>query len=94
MKKTPLRKASKKQSARLRKYAVVRKEHLDEHPYCIACYDEGTIRFANEVHHALGRLGDLLFDRRYFKSMCEYHGSKVHRDVTWAKDRGYSGNRY
>lgn len=93
MKRTALKRQSSKQSARLRKYSIIRKEHLEAHPYCVACYDCGDIRFATEIQHARGRLGDLLFDRRYFKSMCQYHGQKCHKNVKWAQGMGYNLDR-
>ena len=54
LKRTPLRRVSVKQSARLRVYYKLRRDYLEEHPICEAkthvCTGE-----ACDVHHVFGR---------------------------------------
>lgn len=79
----PSRKAIKpisdKQAARLRKYRIARDEYFKENP---VCEYPGCSSRNITLHHGAGRIGDLLFDKRWFKSLCG--GLNGHH--TWAED--------
>lgn len=83
-------KISKKESARLRKYSVVRKEYLAEHPFCEV---KGCRERATENHHKRGKIGSLLCDKRYFFATCSDHHRFIEVHPEWAKENGYSENR-
>ena len=54
MKRTPLRRVSKKRAKQLRTYTDVRKEYLKEHPWCVVCVKEFSIKhqdFYNDVEY-------------------------------------------
>ena len=71
-----------------RMYTVARKEHLAEFPACVVCGHAATT-----VHHAKGRIGPLIHDKRYFKSACMPCHEKIEDNPVWAKKMGYSINR-
>jgi len=58
MRKTPLRRVSKKRSKELAEYRKLKKQYLAEHPYCEVCEAEGwPRRRATDIHHVHGRSG-------------------------------------
>jgi hypothetical protein len=60
MKRSPLRRVSKKQAALLRQYSKLRKEYLAKHPWCearVAC--NPPVR-AVQIHHKQRRGANLL----------------------------------
>ena len=67
-----MRRRSSREDERQKKYRIAKAEHLAEHPYCQAC---GLVRpglpphRAMWIHHKKGKLGDLLWDRRWFCSI-------------------------
>lgn len=67
----PIKQRSSKQAQRDAKYAPISKAHLAAFPWCGICAvrDRGQVP-ATEIHHARGRAGSLLFDRRFFVSSC------------------------
>ena len=69
-------------------YAKVRVLHLQLFPQCVVCGHA-----ANQVHHACGRIGDRLIDRKHFKSVCEGCHVIIENNPEWAKKHGYSADR-
>jgi len=65
-----------------------RKEHLKENPYCAICAGKATT-----IHHKKGRIGSLLYDRRWFLSTCLGCHTIIERNPEWAKEKGYSLDR-
>lgn len=82
---TPLRTRSQKLARLQRVYSKLRRDFLEEHPWCLRC--GGT---ATEIHHAAGRLNGDLLRVENFRALC----SACHRWVTEhpreAIQRGYS----
>jgi hypothetical protein len=73
----------------------IRKEYLEQFPYCEVCRKhELAIRFACDIHHKMGTLGELYFDVKYFLAVCRTHHSFLHANVTWAKENGFTLDRY
>jgi hypothetical protein len=63
---------------------------MDEHPWCEVCQSLGKdIQLATEIHHKAYRFGDLLFDKRYFASVCRPHHEYLHNNIAWAKKNGW-----
>ena len=83
-----LKKISIKQSKRLREYREVRKQYLLYNQYCFC----GAM--ATDIHHKRGRIGNLLIDSNYFLSVCRGCHKKIEENPKWAKENGYSLNRY
>lgn len=97
MKRTPLRKVSTKQAARLREYAKKRKVFLVTHPFCQfeetgksagTEYPIPCIAQATDVHHRKRR-GQFLCDESTFLATCRFHHAWIHDNVAESKERGY-----
>lgn len=90
--KAKIKNVSDKQIERLAKYRKVRDEFMKLHPMCQARLAGCTIK-ATDLHHAKGKIGDLLTDKRYFKALCRKCHSYIETHPDWAKEMGYSLNR-
>lgn len=90
--KRPIPKVSQKQVERLAQYRKVRDQFMKEHPNCQARLDGCTIK-ATDTHHAKGKVGDLLTDKRYFKALCRSCHSYIEINPNFAKEKGFSLNR-
>lgn len=88
MKKTPLRKVSKKQSKRLTEYAWAKKKYMEDHPYCESHMGFGEVIKATQLHHKKGR-GIYLADPSYFAALCSACHSFIHEHPNWARDAGW-----
>lgn len=91
-KQKPIPKVSQKQVERLAKYRKVRDQFMKEHPNCQARLDGCTIK-ATDTHHAKGKVGDLLTDKRYFKALCRSCHNYVETHPEEAKKLELSANR-
>lgn len=65
MRQTRLRNRSARMAALLRIYAKKRRLFLEANPWCLRC--GGT---ADQIHHARGRIGDLLLAEEFWRSAC------------------------
>lgn len=85
-----INKVSQKQKERLKEYRIKRDEYFKLHPIC---------EFPNcnstdiTLHHSKGRIGELLTDERYFKSLCFKHHRLIEENPYLAKELGLSFNR-
>ena len=82
MKKSPLRKVSKKRAKEIREYSILRKAFLEDAPFCEVpdCFNRSS-----EIHHMNHREGQRLLDSRYFLAVCSFHHRKIHDNPVWAK---------
>lgn len=85
-------KVSEKQLQRLAKYRKVRDQFMKDHPQCQARLKGCTIK-ATDIHHARGKVGDLLTDKRYFKALCRDCHSYLEVHPNEAKEKGFSLSR-
>lgn len=91
----PIAKRSKKEALRQAKYVIAKAEHLKEYPTCQfpGCNESRYV----SVHHSKGRIGDLLWDKRYFKTLCVFpgpdHHTRVENNPEEAKELGLSVSR-
>ncbi len=69
MKRTPLKKRSKKRSKQEAEYNKLRLLYLQDHPYCKAKVFKCTI-IATDIHHIKGRMGDDLNDVSDWIGVC------------------------
>ena len=87
----PIPKVSAKQLENLKKYRKVRDEFM-ANKTCEAKLKGCTIK-ATELHHAKGKIGELLTDKRYFKALCRNCHSFIEVHPEFAKENGFSLNR-
>lgn len=89
-KKSPLKKVSKSQRDRLKKYYPIQAQFLIENPVCAICLllDEPKPSKATEVHHARSRNGKLLFDTSFFVPSCRNHREWPHEHPAQARELG------
>lgn len=85
MKRTRLRKVSKKQSARLAKYRELVQERIGSMLWDVKCEISG-MRGPIEPHHPKGRTGANLF---YFKLIHKSLHRQIHENPNWARKMGY-----
>lgn len=83
-----LRSVSPHRAVALIKYRKVRASYLEANPYCEVCG-----RLANQLHHKKGRIGDRLFDEKFFLATCDKCHSKITRNPAWAMEMEYSLDR-
>ena len=84
---------SPKHLEKLGEYKRRRNIFMADNPICMANI-EGCTREATECHHALGRVGDLLTDVRYFKAVCHSCHVWIENHPAEAKEKGLSGTRF
>jgi 5-methylcytosine-specific restriction endonuclease McrA len=95
LKRTPLRKQSKKQKERLEKYWPVRKQFLEENPFCAICEQiKGYLTRATETHHIDGRAGERLWDKSNLVPTCRECREWPHQHPYEAAQRGWMPERY
>lgn len=66
----PMPKISDKQSERMSRYMPIRNKFLEENPICMVQRPEGCLFQSTNVHHGKGKVGELLFDTKYFIACC------------------------
>ncbi len=84
---------SKKRSSEERQYAKNRRVFLREHPICCANIPGICSIQSTEVHHAKGRIGELLLDQTYWKPLCHSCHNWVDHNPEAATDLGLIINR-
>lgn len=89
MKRTPLRRVSKKRQKDLREYGKLRKEYIAGHPVCEVC---GT-RKTTDIHHkgvAGGvKRGSNLNNTDTWIGVCRACHTDIEMNKTWAREKGY-----
>lgn len=86
-----------KEKAKL--YKKARREYLEAHRCCEAKLTGCMIPTLNyealglQIHHKKGRLGELLFDKRYFLAVCQNCHSYIENNPEFAISHGYSLSR-
>lgn len=81
---------SDKQAERLKEYRIIRDKFIQDNPTCM--YPECS-KQATDLHHAKGRVGNLLTDIKWFKSLCREHHIFIEENPTLAKEMGLSFSR-
>ena len=88
---SPIKKISDKQLEHLSKYRNLRNEFMKEKK-CEAKLRGCTIT-ATDIHHAMGRVGDLLIDVSNFVALCRNCHTFIELNPDFAKKNGFSKNR-
>lgn len=84
---------SAQQEERLRTYRPIRDQYLRDNPDCVI-RRPGCLGVATDVHHGRGKIGDLLFDTRYFVPGCRPCHRWAETHPKEAKAAGFSDNRH
>jgi hypothetical protein len=86
MRRTPLRRVSRKRAQALKIYRVSKSDYLSVHPTCEVCAESE----ATDIHHKLplGR-GGKLNDSSIFLAVCRVCHNRIHHDPKWAEQQGY-----
>ena len=86
MRRTPLRRVSKKRAQALRVYRVTKADYLAGNSICEVCSESQ----ATDIHHKLplGR-GGKLNDSSIFLAVCRACHDKIHHDPKWAEEQNY-----
>lgn len=84
---------SERTKSRNAEYRKVRAAHLSLYPWCEACsaidgLHGPQIHMADDVHHSRGKLGSLLCDTRFFKSVCRKSHTWIDANRDKARELG------
>ena len=85
LKRTSLRRISKKRSADLRVYTKTRKEYLLANPTCECCH----VAPAEDIHHRAKRTGDNFLKEETWMGVCRSCHEWIHNHATIARAQGY-----
>ena len=78
---------SVKRMAEDRLYYRNKKEYLSAH---IKCEVPGCNKVSETLHHKKGRIGELIYNERYFLAVCMQHHREIEDNPGWAIEEGYS----
>ncbi len=67
-------------------YFPLRDQYFLEHP---VCEFPGCNSTELTLHHRAGRIGDLLFDTRYFMSVCTLHHNYIENNIKESLEKGW-----
>jgi hypothetical protein len=86
----PISIRSVKRKSEEKLYLKNKKEYLTEH---IKCEVKGCNRVSEDCHHRKGRVGKLLYDKRFFMAVCRNHHTEIECNPDWAIKNKYSLKR-
>ena len=89
MKRTPLRRVSKRRADKMVEYSNLRKQLLLERPICEVCGEAKS----TDCHHKNGRNGGNYLDYSTFLSVCRRCHNLIENNKRWARDNGYLGKK-
>lgn len=102
LKRTPLRKVSKKRAKDGKIYSAKRKAFLIAHPVCeVWLYQIGGITLdqlrgthidappSTEVHHMAKRTGSNYLDESTWLAVCRENHIRIHENTAWARANGF-----
>jgi len=85
MKRTILRRRSKKRTIQNNQYLLDRAMYLRGHRSCQVC----GIRGSTQIHHKRGRIGKALLDQDFWLAVCFWCHERITNEPQWAKEHGY-----
>lgn len=88
----PIKPRSEKRVKEESKYSKARKEYLADHPNCEARLI-GCTQLACQIHHKKGRIGELLYNKKFFLAVCDHCHKWIEAHPEEAKEKGFSLNR-
>ncbi len=90
MKRTPLRRVSKKRAKELVIYRSLKKYILSQRPYCEMISQSGIpscLNYATQIHHSHGR-GKLLNEVKFWWALCTECHAWIHDHAREARAKG------
>lgn len=90
MKRSKINPVSKKRARENREYLRLKRDYLEAN---MDCFIPFCSEMATDIHHMRGRVGTLLTDTQYFRSVCRLHHDKIHQNPEWAREQGYMLDR-
>lgn len=85
MKRTPIRRVSKKRAKQNAEYMKLRKKYLEDHTVCQVCNE----REATQIHHKAGRRHSLLCEVEFFLAICFECHAYIHNHPEAARKEGW-----
>jgi len=85
-------KRSPKRAKQEREYTKLRNDYLAANPTCEGQLT-GCTGVATELHHSIGRLGELLTNTKYFKSSCHNCNMRAETHPSEAMAKGFIFSR-
>lgn len=85
LKRTPLRRQSKKRAAESKVYLEKRRAYLLAHLFCER---KGCFRLSRDIHHCHGRSGPNYLDEKTWKALCRNCHDAVHEHPKAAREMG------
>lgn len=85
---------SDKLAENLKQYKIVRAKYLESHPICQANVPKICTKHSTQIHHRAGRLGEKLIDTKNFLAVCHHCHCYIEVNVTEAKEKGWSIDRF
>lgn len=92
MKRKAVKKISDKMLGKVDKYKVLRISFLKENPICFAKL-QGCTKEATDIHHTMGRTGDLFLDYSTWIGVCRHCHTWIETHPNEAKELGLSASR-
>jgi len=89
----PLARHSLKRAKQERDYSKIRKAYLLSSNTCKAQLPNTCTHHSTEVHHKMGRIGDLLTNIKYWLPVCRQCHQWIEEHPIEAKELGFSLNR-
>lgn len=84
LRRTPLKRVSKKLGAKLRQYRVLAVQFKKDNPTCQVC----CVKFTSDVHHKAGR-GRNLLNVATWMPVCRPCHDLIHQHPSFARKQGY-----
>src|ERR1043166_6735729 len=88
MKRSPIRKVSKKRKSELALYAKKREKYLLDQPWC-EIGAPGCRRKSVEIHHSNHREGKRLLDKKFWWAACRHCHDFCHQNPGIARQKGW-----
>lgn len=85
MKRSPLRRVSKRRAKENKEYSRLRLTYLGMFPICERCKKSESVH----IHHTNGRFKERLNDTKHWKALCFECHMFVHHNPSQAKNEGY-----
>lgn len=86
---TPMRKVSKKRAVQNREYSKLRKQFLEEHPFCEVALSKGMLFQSCDIHHIDKRNGKRLLDTSKWMAVSRTGHDWIHANPKLARERGW-----
>ena len=88
----PIKARSAKRAKQEREYTNLRNEYLAANPNCEGQLT-GCTGVATELHHSIGRIGELLTNTKYFKASCHNCNMRAESHPNEAMAKGFIFSR-